>query len=99
MLDQILRAFSNFESKHQFSANVLDINHRQFQILQKEYPMIFGPEAKIELGFHICLHREHDQPNPSVRRMGSWYEAPSAWRKYAQLLENQGKKIVLKTGM
>lgn len=99
MLDHVLRAFSNYERKHKLTANVLDINHRQYQILVKEYPSIFGPDAEVDLGFHICLHSEQDQPSPGVRRMGCWYEAPASKRHLAQLIENHGKKIVLKGSM
>ena len=97
MLDHILRAFSNYEKKHTMTANVLDINYRQYRILLEEYPTIFGPDAQVELGFHVCLHSELEQPNPGVRYMAGWYSAPKSARLQASLLENQGKKIQLKT--
>jgi len=96
MLDQILRAFSNYERKHNLTANVLDINHRQYNELVHNYPSIFGDDSEVALGFHICLHSEQDQPHPGVRRMATWYEAPVAKRERAKMLDVQGIKIMLK---
>ncbi|MDH5300140.1 MAG: hypothetical protein OEW58_02115 [Gammaproteobacteria bacterium] len=74
MLEHILRAFFHFEKVHGEPANVLDISHEHYQMLQAEYPQLFGAEREIELGFHICLHSSRDQTHPSVRKMVCWHE-------------------------
>jgi hypothetical protein len=86
MLDHILSVFAKFNRVHHMDANVLDISHEHFHILEQEYPRIFGERAEIELGFSICLHAARDQPHPGVRQMGAWYAASSAQRTLAQAL-------------
>lgn len=71
MLAHILSSFAKFEREHHMSANVLDINHTHYQSILEDYPQLFGPDAKIPLGFHICLHSDREQPHPRVRRMGA----------------------------
>lgn len=87
MLDHILRAFSTFKREHGVQANVLDINHTHYQCLTRQLPRVFGPQAEIELGFHVCLHPDHEQPHPTVRKMGAWYEANPGQRQRARELE------------
>lgn len=69
MLDIILKAFAEFERRHQLSANILDLSHKHFRMLVEQYPGIFDAKSQLDLGFNICLHSDRDQVHPSVRRI------------------------------
>ena len=86
MLDHILSVFAKFRRVHDMDANVLDISHEHFHILEQQYPRIFGAQSDIELGFNVCLHSARDQPHPGVRKVGAWYAASLAQREQAQAL-------------